>query len=178
MISIKGVIMKKYFCILVFILMPVMIVNAQYKIDRFVIGAGGGSLSGSEYKLSGTSGQMMTGNLSGSQHQVNSGFWHTYSVLTSLEEPDILPSDYNLFQNYPNPFNPSTRIKYDLPEESAVSLGIYNLLGEKVADLINSRQPAGRHETVWNAAGYPSGIYICRIEAGNFISVRKLLLLK
>jgi hypothetical protein len=170
--------MKKILCILIIVLIPVMILNAQYKIERITNGTGGNFLGGNQYRLSGTAGQILTGNFSGSHHKINSGFWYTYSVVTGIEEPDFIPYEYNLFQNYPNPFNPSTRIRYDLAEESMVSLTIYNLIGEKVAELVNSSQPAGRYEAEWKAAGKPSGMYICRIEAGNYISVRKLILLK
>lgn len=65
-----------------------------------------------------------------------------------VKSNDILPGKYRLFQNQPNPFNPSTVIKYELPEETSVNIIIYNIIGEKVAELINSLQKAGRHEII------------------------------
>ena len=91
---------------------------------------------------------------------------------------NILPGKYYLYQNHPNPFNPSTIINYDMPEECSVNIVIYNILGEKVTELVNSFQKAGRHGIVWNALNIPSGVYICRMRAGNFTSARKLVLIK
>jgi len=96
------------------------------------------------------------------------------------EEPNnIQPYDVKLFQNYPNPFNPTTTIKYALPKASKVKLGMFNVLGQKVAALINARQAAGYHEVTFNANGLPSGIYYYRLEAGErIVKTRKLVLLK
>jgi len=89
-----------------------------------------------------------------------------------------LPKAFGLSQNYPNPFNPSTIIKFALPKESAVELAVFNLLGEKVVELINQEMPAGYHQTVFDAGSLSSGIYFYRIQAGTFIETKKLLLLK
>ena len=83
-----------------------------------------------------------------------------------------------IYQNYPNPFNPTTTIKYDLPKESMVQLIIYNILGEKVAELVNTFQKPGSYNVEWNANKFASGVYIYWIKAGDFISARKLILLK
>ncbi|MEJ2614645.1 MAG: T9SS type A sorting domain-containing protein [Ignavibacteriaceae bacterium] len=96
----------------------------------------------------------------------------------SVKSNDILPTKYYLYQNQPNPFNPSTVIKYELPEETSVNIVIYNIIGEKVAELVNSFQRAGRHEIVWDAKYIASGIYFCRMKAGNFVSTKKLVLFK
>ena len=77
---------------------------------------------------------------------------------------------FNLFQNYPNPFNPETTIKYSLPFNSHVSISLFNVLGEKVAELVNDEKQSGYHELVFNANSYPSGIYIYKIQAGNLTS--------
>ncbi len=94
-----------------------------------------------------------------------------------------LPTDYKLSQNFPNPFNPSTTIRYELPSESFVNVRVFNLLGEEVSTLIDERQCAGAHEVRWNAlrsGGAPcaSGVYFVRIEAGSFVDVKRMLLLK
>jgi len=99
-------------------------------------------------------------------------------VMPVYEDLVEVPSSYNLFQNYPNPFNPSTKIKYTIPEDSFVKLAIYNMLGEEVATIVNATQKAGRYEVNFNASELSSGVYVYRIEAGNFISSKKLILLK
>lgn len=77
--------------------------------------------------------------------------------------PTGLPSDYALAQNYPNPFNPSTVIEYSLPQSGAVSLTVYNVLGQEVSTLVHGRLEAGVHRVTFDASGYPSGIYFYRL---------------
>ncbi|MBU2446710.1 MAG: carboxypeptidase regulatory-like domain-containing protein [Bacteroidetes bacterium] len=89
-----------------------------------------------------------------------------------------IPTGYELMQNYPNPFNPSTLIKFGIPEKSNVNIAVYNLIGEKVVDLVSEEMNAGYHEIQFNANQLSSGVYLYRIEAGRFISVKKMLLLK
>ena len=86
---------------------------------------------------------------------------------------------YILHQNYPNPFNPTTEISYQLPAISKVELSIYNLLGQKVATLVNKRQPAGIFKVEWDASIFASGLYFYRLETDNgFVQSRKLILLR
>jgi Secretion system C-terminal sorting domain len=90
-----------------------------------------------------------------------------------------VPASFALNQNYPNPFNPSTRVSFDVPRSAKITLTVYNLLGQKVATLVNERLAAGRHETTWNARNLPSGMYIMHMQAdGSFTSSMKLMLLK
>ncbi len=99
---------------------------------------------------------------------------------TSIGDKPIgsIPTGFELNQNYPNPFNPSTVIRFGLPEKTNVKISIYNLIGEKVADLVSQEMNAGYYEVQFNANGLSSGVYLYRIEAGSFISVKKMLLLK
>jgi len=97
--------------------------------------------------------------------------------LTSVEE-EAIPTEFALFQNYPNPFNPTTNIKFALPKESNVTMRIYNVLGEEVSTLINKVMPAGFHTVNFDASRLANGMYIYRIEADNFVSVKKMLLVK
>jgi hypothetical protein len=100
-------------------------------------------------------------------------------------ESDV-PATFALFQNHPNPFNPTTTIRYQLPAlstvgESAISavkLEVFDALGRVVATIVNGEQSAGLHVVTWNARNLPSGIYVCRIVAGNFVASRKMLLTK
>lgn len=79
---------------------------------------------------------------------------------------------------YPNPFNPTTTIEYDIPSRTQVSLRIYNLIGQEVAVLVNEEQVAGHKAVVFNADGLPSGVYVCRLTAGDYVATRKLILLR
>jgi hypothetical protein len=88
------------------------------------------------------------------------------------------PTQFSLNQNYPNPFNPITKIDYELPITNYVNLSIFNLLGQKVATLVDKKQPAGSYQLQWDASDFASGLYYYRIEAGNFIKTRKMIYLK
>jgi len=85
---------------------------------------------------------------------------------------------YNLDQNYPNPFNPVTQISFSIPQNEFVNLSVYNLIGEKVAELVNETLPAGKYDVKFNAGNLTSGIYFARIKAGSFDKLIKMTLLK
>jgi hypothetical protein len=90
-----------------------------------------------------------------------------------------IPLEFRLHQNYPNPFNPVTTIKYDLPKDANVKIKIYDLLGREVAILINNDlKKAGSYQIEWNAGNFASGVYFYRIEAGNFVQSKKMVLVK
>ena len=95
----------------------------------------------------------------------------------SVKSVDI-PLEYSLSNNYPNPFNPSTTIRFGLPEKSNVKLTIYNSLGEEVSSLLDKELIEGYHEVEFNASDLASGVYFYSIQAGEFKSVKKMLLLK
>jgi hypothetical protein len=91
----------------------------------------------------------------------------------------IIPEEYALMQNYPKPFNPGTTIEFSLPEDvSNVQLSIYNMLGEKVTELVNTALPAGSHQYQWNARNVATGMYIYELRTEKFVSVKKMILLK
>ena len=85
---------------------------------------------------------------------------------------------YNLAQNYPNPFNPSTTIKYQIPEDGMVTLKIYDILGKEVKTLVNEQEPTGRYEVKFDASELATGVYLYRIKVNDFVSVKKMLLVK
>lgn len=89
-----------------------------------------------------------------------------------------LPNIYLLDQNYPNPFNPSTTIRFSIPESDLVSIKIYNSIGEQVTELVNRELPAGSYTVDWNAENNSSGIYFYTLSANNFVSTKKMILLK
>jgi len=113
----------------------------------------------------------------------NDGYFDDLSLVaaevTAIEEnKQSLPESPVLFQNYPNPFNPITIIPFDLPKRDEVELVVYDMLGRKVFTLLNSKLSAGRHDIIWNAAKYASGLYFYRLTAGKFQKIKKMLLLK
>lgn len=97
---------------------------------------------------------------------------------TSNEVDTGLPTSFDLKQNYPNPFNPTTKIAFDLPQASNVELNVYDMLGRKVATVVNERMNAGQHNVSFDASRLASGMYIYRISAGSFTSTRKMMLIK
>jgi hypothetical protein len=101
-----------------------------------------------------------------------------YLPLTGVEPQPEVPLQFRLEQNYPNPFNPTTSIEFSLPSSLFAHLSVYNLLGERVATLVDKELQAGTHRVEWDASGQPSGVYFYRLSAGDFVQVRKLLLLR
>ena len=99
-------------------------------------------------------------------------------VLTGVEELTGIAQVYALAQNYPNPFNPSTKIEFSLPKQSAVDLKVFNILGQEVATLVHATLNAGQHAVSFDARNLASGLYFYRISAGEFSSVKKMMLLK
>lgn len=98
---------------------------------------------------------------------------------TSVETPEQgVPWTYALGQNYPNPFNPSTTISYTLANATYTTLTISDLLGRRIATLVDELKPAGLHVMLWNAGGLPSGVYFLRMSADRFVETRKLILAK
>lgn len=96
----------------------------------------------------------------------------------SLNINHNIPSAYSLEQNFPNPFNPTTKITFSLPENSFVSLRVSNLIGLEVKSLVNGMMPAGIHEVVFDASALYSGVYFYTLKTGNFVQIRKMILIK
>ena len=99
-------------------------------------------------------------------------------VLTSVADQAIIPASFTLEQNYPNPFNPSTTINFSMPKASNVKLTVFNLLGQKVATLADKYMEAGVYTLKFDGAQLASGVYFYRLEAGKFISEKKMVLLR
>jgi hypothetical protein len=100
-------------------------------------------------------------------------------AFSSADEPvEPLPTEFALHAPYPNPFNAMTAMRFDLPRADRINLRIYNILGREVATLVSGMTAAGTHTTVWNAGAFSSGLYFVRLEADDFVQIRKLLLVK
>lgn len=101
-----------------------------------------------------------------------------FSGITDVRATELRPASYTLGQNFPNPFNPSTRITYSLPTRQLVSLKVYNMLGQEVATLVSGEQSPGSHTVVWDATTLSTGVYLYRLQAGSFVTVQRMVLVK
>jgi hypothetical protein len=102
----------------------------------------------------------------------------TLKVTSVKSGNSSLPAKYALYQNYPNPFNPSTNIQIDIPKAGETSIIVYNILGQKVAELLNRQLDAGTYTVSFNASGFSSGIYFYNMKSGNFVTTKKMIYLK
>jgi hypothetical protein len=100
------------------------------------------------------------------------------SLVGAAEEAPSKPFGFQIFQNYPNPFNPSTTIEYSVASEQFVELSVYDLLGRKVAVLVNGTQPAGLHSIHFDASSLSSSVYFYELRSGTAKLTKKLLYLK
>jgi len=98
--------------------------------------------------------------------------------LISSPADELLPTEFRLEQNYPNPFNPSTTIQFAVPKASQVTVKIYDVLGRRVATLVDEKYQPGTYKVTFEAGDLASGVYIYRIQAEGFAQTRKLMLLK
>ena len=103
-----------------------------------------------------------------------------FNKVVNVEKEKInnIAKGFYLYQNYPNPFNPSTNIKYEIPQNSMVKISVFDLLGKEIETLINEEQPSGKYELIYNAGNLPSGIYFYCLRSGNYIAVKKMILLR
>lgn len=139
----------------------------------FVQGAGN---SNSVKKYSFVDNNINAGRYSYRLQQVDNGGKYTYSKIIEIDN-SVQPKSFSI-GNYPNPFNPSTTIQYALPVNAFVKITICNILGQTITTLVNQNMEQGVHEVNFNASNFSSGTYIYRIEAGNFIATKKMLLIK
>ncbi|MEE9448640.1 MAG: M20/M25/M40 family metallo-hydrolase [Ignavibacteriaceae bacterium] len=134
---------------------------------------------GTDYKAVTLSFPMYYMNLSGAKELTEYIMADKFEEVMPVEKDEnVLPSEYSLSQNYPNPFNPSTRIKYSVPQKSNVVIKVFDLLGREVEILVNKEKPAGRYEIEFDASNHSSGIYFYKLQVGNFVKTKKMILLK
>ena len=115
------------------------------------------------------------------------GHWNWMSIdyiaipnatILNAEKPFNIPTSYSLSQNFPNPFNPETTIGYSIPKQFHVTLKVYDVLGREITTLINEEKNVGNYNVKFNSAQFASGIYFYRLQAGDYTSTKKMVLLK
>jgi hypothetical protein len=169
-------------------------VSAVQMARQVLDGGGAMWLETASYKLSSSLGQSIIGSQDGPTKDLYTGFWNPWVVqMTPVEWEEAdhtqLPREFGLSQNFPNPFNPATAIQYALPRAAEVKVEIYNILGQKVRNLVDEHQEPGYKMIRWNGkdesgAEVSSGIYFYRIVAHtvhgseDFVECRKMTLLK
>ena len=152
---------------------------AQTQMPSVVVSGGGGEMTGSP-TVRGTVAQTSIGPVVGVSYRMEVGFWHGYlrQVSATPEAPAFV---WALQAAYPNPFNPRATIGYSLPEQSQVTLRVYDVRGSLVATLVDGPVEAGDHAVVWNGrndsgSGVASGVYFARIDSKHGILTRKMVL--
>jgi Secretion system C-terminal sorting domain len=103
---------------------------------------------------------------------------YIYNQPVGIEIEEFVSDNFNIFNNYPNPFNPSTTIKYSIPKQNNVTLKVVDVLGSEITTLVNKEQPQGNYEVEFDGSALTSGIYFYRIQSGDFVDTKKMILLK
>lgn len=154
--------------------------EAQYQVRMSVLSNGGAASNNSSYTVAGTAGQPLVGSTSSSSHFMKAGFWFlSRAIVTVVEDiSHTLPTEFRLEQNYPNPFNASTVIRFALPEPSAVTLRLFDVLGREVGTVVDKKLQPGEYKIHLEAKDLPSGVYIYQLQAGSFVQHRKMVLTK
>jgi len=151
--------------------------NSQLSAGWERIGFAGGAGTVTEPKTySYTDKNIPDGNYSYRLKQIDFNGTYEYSKETEVNVNN--PLEFSLSQNYPNPFNPVTTIRYSIPEDGNIKLKVYNSLGQQEAELINGFVKAGSSEVKFDGSGLASGVYFYKIESGNEVIIKKLMLLK
>ncbi len=159
--------------------------SSSFQLKKPTPTAGGSESTSPSYRLSSLVGQTAIGRTSSSSYNTDHGFYsEAISQLSAVEgNPDDMPTLFKLGAVYPNPFNPTTKISYEVPQPCRTVLKIYNVKGQLIRTLLNEERPAGRYDVIWNGqddhgAQTASGIYLLKMNAGDFAAGRKITLLK
>jgi len=157
----------------------------NYKLCTSVLSEGGCRAYSANYKAITTIGQPSPiGNVADSSYFGYYGFWHEiFAQEVGIKDRTAstaanLPIVFSLSQNHPNPFNPITQINYALPSDCHMRMEVYNILGQRVATLVDGKEKAGYKVARWDANSLSSGIYFYRLKAGDFVQTRKMVVLK
>lgn len=156
-------------------------VNAQYILKNSTFSNGAVIATNSnDFNLNSTAGQTLIGSSSDNFFQAGAGLWsYSWSIISSIDNPFTnLPTKFELYQNYPNPFNPNTTIKFALPKTALVKIDVFNLLGQHVAIVLDSKKQAGYHIVHFDANLLASGLYFYTISTDHFHKVKKMMFVK
>ena len=104
--------------------------------------------------------------------------WNNVGITEVNMTDIILPTEVSLSNAYPNPFNPTTMMTYDVPSDMNVSIGVYDVRGRLVHELVNDMREQGRYDVIWNAENQSSGVYFMKLVAGNTMKTQKMVLIK
>jgi hypothetical protein len=146
--------------------------------DSFYVQLFVDTLDGGDGNDYGMSGVYVPGDQENGDNPVNFKKVIHFEKNNPVKPTNIIPKEYSLSQNYPNPFNPVTNIKYQLPKDGFVTLKIYDITGREIAKLVNEQKPAGNYTVAFNGSNFASGVYFYRIQAGDFVQVKKMVLIK
>lgn len=136
---------------------------------------------GSMQMLNQRTGWLVSGHSISGEPQIGYIYKTTNGGVTFIEEekkPDVIPDEFSLLQNHPNPFNPNTKIIWQSPVGRWQTLKVYDVLGNEIVKLVDEYKPAGNYEVDFNARGLSSGVYLYRLQAGDFVQTRKMILIK
>jgi len=172
---------------LFFIFVNVTDAQSNIKLKNHTFSSGGAIVSDSlsNYKYNVLAGQTATEPFIGNQYQGSSGIIPGINTISSIDDSDkdLIIKEFILYQNYPNPFNPVTTIRYQIPKTTQVSINVYNVLGQKVKELVSKNQTAGIYEVNWdgrNISGIElaSGMYFFHMHADEFVNIKKMIYMK
>lgn len=169
----------------IFLILPVLVIfflqqaQSQTLVKRSSFGMGGMVSGAAGVKLVGTIGQSIIGRNTNTAYVNESGFLASARMILVKDNViDAIPGKFELYQNYPNPFNPVTNIRFGLPKASHVKLDVFNVLGQRVAILVDSQMEPGFQVIKFDASNLASGFYIYRFQAGDFIKYKKMILIE
>lgn len=150
-----------------------------YTLRGGTICSGGSVNFGEIYGMRASIALPVIGNVLSETYRTRAGFvWDWWIVDDVIEPVDLRPLSFALSQNYPNPFNPRTRIRFEVPKESQVSIRLYDVSGRLVHVIVDDRLEPGCYESLIDASGMASGLYFCKMTAGSFQASRVLSLMK
>lgn len=177
----------RYFVMLLALvfLVPSLALADTYTIERSVIGATGGTVTGGPFRLNFTIGQSVVGTQSGPDAKLNSGFWWEVSTTAVDIQTEPLPTRFALNPSQPNPFTTQTMVRFAIPVGSDVPifLGVYDLNGRLVRELVRNRQSPGQYSITWNGTDddgrlLSAGVYFVRFQAPNILQHRRVVMLR
>jgi len=154
--------------------------SENYVIKNAVFSGAGSRSQSDSYILTDAIGQPLpVGQFTSDNYSLSTGFFYNSETATDIDDEEpLIPKQFKLENNFPNPFNPTTTIEYSIPEDSDVTISIYDLNGQLIQSLVDDNKTAGVHKTIWNATNISSGIYFYKIRADHFTAVKKCILIK